>query len=127
MLVAVHDQDDDPTSPSRLMPEGKVMFAVTGPVAAVPGSDTVTVTSAVTPRLSKPFTWTETLSLAVAETVGLGDGLGDPGGEVRGPPVGDGLPDGLGEPLLAVAGVAGVLGVRERPGPAIGRFPGPGW
>ena len=118
-LVAEHDQDDEPTRPSRVMPEGSVIVAVTGPVAAVPGSDTLTVTSAVTPRLSTPDTWTDTLSFAVAETVGLG--VGDVGGDLLGLPVGElegeGLPDrdgefvGLGEAPVEELGVAERVGV----------------
>jgi hypothetical protein len=101
-LVGEHDQDDEPTSPSREMPDGSVMVTVSGPVAALPGSDTLTVTSAVTPRLSTPLTWTDTLSLAVPETVGVGFGvgLGDGDAEVPGEPGGVDL----GEEPPAVAG-----------------------
>lgn len=104
--VAEHDQDDDPTRPSNVRPVGKVMFAVTGPVAAEPGSDTLTVTKAVTPRLSTPFTCTDTPSLALAETVvvGVGDALGDA--------LGDAECDVLGLPV-GVVGVVGGLGVGE--------------
>lgn len=133
-LVGEHDQDDEPTSPSRVMPDGSVIFTVTGPVAAVPGSDTLTVTSAVTPRLSTPFTWTDTLSLAVPDTVGLGVGFGvgvgvgpgEAGGEVLDGLDGEALPPrefvGLGETPLEV--VADGIGVVDGEPPMPFREPG---
>lgn len=121
--VGEHDQDDEPTSPSREMPGGSVTVTVSEPVAALPGSDTLTVTSAVTPRLSTPFTWTDTLSLAVAETVGVGlsvgAGLGDGDAEVPGEP-GDAR---LGEEPPAVVGVADATSVGEGATRTAGRAP----
>jgi hypothetical protein len=141
--VAEHDHDDEPASPNSVMPEGSVMFAVTGPVAAEPGSDTSTVTSAVTPRLSRPVTWTETLSLAFAETVGVGVGVGDALGEADGDADGEadglGVPvpevdgvglggrdddlDGLGEAVVVADGVAEAPGVADRFGRLVGNWP----
>lgn len=137
-LVAEHDQDDELADPSRAMPDGSVTFALTGPVAAAPGSDTSTVTSAVTPRLSTPDTSTDTLSLAVAETVGVGVDVGVGGGgelgdgdvEVLGEPDGVGLPDrdrdvvGLGEALFVVAGVGDAVAVEDGAPPMARLAPG---
>lgn len=120
--VGEHDQDDEPTSPSREMPDGSVTVTVSGPVAALPGSDTLTVTSAVTPRLSTPLTWTDTLSLA-AETVGVGlgvgAGLGDGDAEVLGEPGGACL----GEEPPVGADVADAASVGEGATRAAGRTP----
>ena len=134
--VAEHDQDDEPTSTSNVRPEGTVMFAFTGPVAAEPGSDTLTVTSAVTPRLSRPVTCTDTLSLALAETVwvGVGDALGDEDGDADGDvPGADGVadvvglgdrdddPEGLGDADPVADGVVDAPGAADGVAELVGR------
>jgi hypothetical protein len=85
------DQAEDPDRPSIVVPTGSARVAVIAPVAAVPGLETSTVTTAVTPRLSRPLTATPTLSLAAATVVvvrGVGEGLGEGVGEDTGGLVG---------------------------------------
>lgn len=90
---ALHDHDDEPDSPSMTVPPGRVSVAVSGPVPALPVSETLTLTTAVTPRLSSPCTCNPTLSFAAAATVvlmtGVGDGLGPAVGELVGLAVGE--------------------------------------
>ena len=116
----VHDQVDDPVSPSMSVPAGSVSVAVSGPVPALPVSDTSTVTTAVTPRLSRLPTFTPTASFAATATgvplVGVGVGVGVGPGPVVGELLGrtGGEVEGDGPGLADLCGGFGCLG---SPGP----------
>src|ERR1022692_2248327 len=115
-----HVQPDDPdASPSRVIPGGSPMLAVRPPVAAPPGSSAFTATTSVTPRLSRPVTFTLTPSLAATPgPVGcglgvlVGDGVGDPVGDGARDGVADAVPDGPGDGCDRPGGVGrpGVTG-----------------
>lgn len=123
-----HDQPEAFDNPSSDTPVGSEIWVVRPLVAAVPGSDTPTLTTAVTPRLSTLFTLTATPSRAVApaEVCEVGDGLGVGVGDA----VGDELVEldgcGLGEPDVDLVGFG--FGDFDELGEADGLpFGEPGW
>jgi hypothetical protein len=135
--VQFRPEHDQPGALDRLSsesPAGSEMLVVRPLVEALPGSDTPTLTRAVTPRLSTLFTLTDTPSWAFAATetgfevdgVGAGDELGGEVGfelvELDGCGLGVfdgellGFFDGLGEPDRLPLGPPGAPGERDDPG-----------